>query len=162
MKLFSIGCRRVSSRGFRDQSGEGEERCSHNLQSDQHMRAGQRYLQAANDLRCYSWCRRECFLLQTTCMTQASVEIILSVTLSFGLGKWAKIEGYDGKPLRAKTRNRHHRSTEEYIRENSESEKQYARTVWASLISSLSVARYDCFPQRFSLTFQPPLISLEN
>ena len=95
-------------------------------------------------------------------MTQASVEIILSVTLSFGLGKCAKIERYDSKPLRAKTRIRHHRSTEEYICEDSESEKQYARTVWASLISSLSVARYDCFPQRFSLTFQPPLISLEN
>ena len=58
MKLFGIGCRRVSSRGFRDQAGKGGggERCSHNLQSDRHMHAGQRYLQAANDLRCYSWC----------------------------------------------------------------------------------------------------------
>ena len=43
IKLFSTGCRRVSWRGFRDQSrwggeltGSGAEgRCSHNLQSDQ-------------------------------------------------------------------------------------------------------------------------------
>ena len=35
----------------------------------------------------------------------------------------------------------------------SESVKQYARIVWASLISSLEVARYDCLPHRFSPTF---------
>ena len=33
------------------------------------------------------------------------------------------------------------RNTEEYTRENSESDKQYARIVWASLISSPEVAR---------------------
>ena len=33
--------------------------------------------------------------------------------------------------------------------ENSESVKQYARIVWASLTSSLEVARYDCLPNRF-------------
>ena len=47
MKLFSTGCRRVSSRRFGEQSegwgregeltGHGaERRCSHNLQSNQH------------------------------------------------------------------------------------------------------------------------------
>ena len=43
-----------------------------------------------------------------------------------------------------------------------ESVKQYARIVWASLISSLQVYRYDCLPHRFSPTFQPPLFSVEN
>ena len=46
-------------------------------------------------------------------------------------------------------------------RKRSESVKQYARIVWASLISSLEVARYDCLPHRFSPTFQP-LFSVEN
>ena len=45
-----------------------------------------------------------------------------------------------------------------YWSEHSESVKQYARIV----ISSLEVARYDCLPHRFSLTFQPPLFSVEN
>ena len=44
--------------------------------------------------------------------------------------------------------------------ENSQSIKQYARIVRASLISSLKVARYDCLPHRFSLTFQPLLFSV--
>ena len=44
-----------------------------------------------------------------------------------------------------------------YTWEHCESVKQCARIVWASLKSSLEVARYDCLPQRFSLTFQPPL-----
>ena len=30
---------------------------------------------------------------------------------------------------------------------------QYARIVWASLISSLEVARYECLPRRFSLSW---------
>ena len=46
--------------------------------------------------------------------------------------------------------------------EHSESVKQYARIVWASLISSLEFARYDCLPHRFPPTFQPPLFSVEN
>ena len=41
--------------------------------------------------------------------------------------------------------------------EHSESVKQYARIVWASPISSLEVARYDCLPHCFSPTFQPPV-----
>ena len=35
-----------------------------------------------------------------------------------------------------------HRLIEEYSRENSKSVKQYARIVWASVISSLEVTRY--------------------
>ena len=57
---------------------------------------------------------------------------------------------------------RHHWSIEVCTREHGESVKQYARIVWASLTSSLEVASYDCFPYRFSVTFQPPLFSVEN
>ena len=41
---------------------------------------------------------------------------------------------------------RHHQtsSIEEYTRDNSELVNQDARIVWASLISSLEVSRYDC------------------
>ena len=62
-------------------------------------------------------------------------------------------ERNDGKLLR--------RSIEEYTRVNNESVKQYARIVWASLISSLEVARFDCLPHRFSQTFQPPQFSVK-
>ena len=36
------------------------------------------------------------------------------------------------------------------VRDNSELVNQDARIVWASLISSLEVARYDCLPHHFS------------
>ena len=49
---------------------------------------------------------------------------------------------------------RHQQSVEECTRDNSELVNQDARIVWASPISSLEVARYDCLPH-FSLTFQP-------
>ena len=62
-------------------------------------------------------------------------------------------ERNDGKLLR--------RSIEEYTRVNNESVKQYARIVWASLISSLEVARFDCLPHSFSQTFQPPQFSVK-
>ena len=75
------------------------------------------------------------------------------MTDNFGLGELAKIERNDGKLLR--------RSIEEYSRVDSESVKQYANIVWASLISSLEVARYDCLPHRFSQTFQPPQFSIK-
>ena len=39
---------------------------------------------------------------------------------------------------------RHNQSIEEYTRDNSEFVNQDARIVWASLISSLDVSRYDC------------------
>ena len=56
---------------------------------------------------------------------------------------------------------RHHSSIEEYTSDGSELVNQDVRIVWASLISSLEVARYDCLPHRFSLTFQPPLFRLK-
>ena len=71
----------------------------------------------------------------------------------FGWGELAKIERSDGRLLR--------RSIEEYSRVNSESVKQYTRIVWASLISSLEFARYDCLPHRFSRTIQPPQFYVE-
>ena len=57
---------------------------------------------------------------------------------------------------------RHHWSIEVYTREHSESVKQYARIIRASLVSPLEVARYDCLPHRFSLTFQSLLFNVEN
>ena len=39
---------------------------------------------------------------------------------------------------------RHHQSIEEYTRDNSELVNQDARIVWASLLSSLEVSRFDC------------------
>ena len=57
---------------------------------------------------------------------------------------------------------RHYWWIEVYTRsEHGKSVKQYARIVWASLISSLEVARYECLPHRFSPTFQPPLFNVE-
>ena len=38
----------------------------------------------------------------------------------------------------------HHQSIEEYTGDNSELVNQDARIVWASLISSVEVSRYDC------------------
>ena len=67
--------------------------------------------------------------------------ILLNATYNFGLGKGAKIERNDSKPLRVKT------LLVDWgvytCSEHSESVKQYARIVWAFLISSLEVARYD-------------------
>ena len=57
---------------------------------------------------------------------------------------------------------RHHWSIEDYTSEKCESVRQYAGTVWASPISSLEDTRYDYLPHRFSLTFQPPQLSLKN
>ena len=39
---------------------------------------------------------------------------------------------------------RHHQSIEEYTRDNGELVNQDAKIVWASLLSSLEVSRYDC------------------
>ena len=117
------------------------------------MHAIQRYLRAAEDLRCCSWCfeqifeDRESFLLQRKCAMSASVEIIL-------FWAWLIIFNYFEFT--------HQQSIEECTRENSELVNQVARIVWASLISSLEVSRYDWLPHRFSLTFQPPLFSVEN
>ena len=85
--------------------------------------------------------------------------ILLSVTYNFDLGKWTKIERNDSKPLRVKTLLMDWGVNT--CSERTESVKRYARIVWASLISSLEVARYDCLPHRFSPTFQPPLSSVE-
>ena len=89
------------------------------------------------------------------CMTSALVEIIF-------YWAWLIISVWENEQkLKEKTVNyfalRHHWSIEECTREHSESGKHYARIVCVSLISTLEVARYDCFPLRFSLTFQPPL-----
>ena len=131
-------------------------RCSHN-----YTHASQRYLQTAYDFRRCSWCcdqifeDRECFLLQMKCMLSASVEIV-------SYWAWLIISVWENEPkLKETTVNhfalRHPWWIEVYTcSEHGKSVKLYARTVWASLISSLEVARYECLPHRFSPTFQPP------
>ena len=110
--------------------------------------ASQRYLQAAEDLRCSSWCFEqilgdiESILLQKKCAMSASVEIIF-------FWAWLIILVWENEPkLKETTVNyfefRHHQSIEEYTRDNSELVNQDARIVWASLISSVEVSRYDC------------------
>ena len=91
---------------------------------------------------------RECFLLQRKCMMSALIEIVFY---------WARviISVWENEPKLKET-------TVYTCSEHSESVKRCARIVWASLISSLEVARYDCLPHRFSPTFQPPLFSVEN
>ena len=123
--------------------------------------ACQRYLQTAYDLRCCSWCcdqifeDRECFLLQMRCMMSVSVEIIFYRTLLI-------ISVWENEPkLKDTTVNhfalRHYWWIEVYTcSEHSESVKQYARIVRASLISSLfnlpgMTAYPTVFLQRFNL-----------
>ena len=103
--------------------------------------------------------RKESFLLQMKYAMSASVEIILF---------WAYliILVRESEPkLKETTVNyfklRHHRSIEEYTLDNSETVNQDARIAWASLMSSLEVARYDCLPHLFSLALQPPLFRVK-
>ena len=112
------------------------------------MHAGQRYLQEVVDLRCCSWYDeqiledRESFLQKKKCAMSASVEIIF-------FWAWLIILVWENEPKLKETtvnyfESRHHQSIEEYTRDNSELVNQDARIVWASLISSLEVSRYDC------------------
>ena len=89
----------------------------------------------------------------------ASVEIIF-------FWAWLVILVWENEPkLKETTLNyfefRHQQSIGEYTRDNSELVNQDVRIVWASLISSLEVARYDCLPHHFSLMFQPPLFRVK-
>ena len=56
----------------------------------------------------------------------------------------------------------HQQSNEEYRRDTSELVNQDARIVWASLISSLEVARYDCLPHHFSPNVSTSSVSRKN
>ena len=145
IKLFSTGCWRVSSREVRDQSwgwgGFGENewsgnsgRCSQLAQRSTRMLVSGRpsllFLMFWANFR-----RKKIFFLQMRCMMSASVKIIW-------YWAWLIISVWQNEPILKETtvnypKLRHHRSTEESTRENSESVKQYARIVWASLISSL-------------------------
>ena len=152
IKLSSKGCRKVSSRGKETRRG-----LVWNL--------GKIFSQLAK------WSTR---MLVSGIFKQLRTFVVVPDVLSkfskignvffFRWSVWCQhqlklyyIKRNDGKLLCV-----HHWSTEVYTREHSESVKQYARIVWASLISSLEVARYDCLPHRFSPTFQPPLFSVEN
>ena len=127
--------------------------------------ASQRYLQAAEDLRFCSWCfeqifdHRESFLLQRKCAMSASVEVIFFWT-------WLIILVRENEKLKGTTVNYfevgHHQSFEEYTSDNSELVNQDARIVWASLISSLEVARYDCLPHHFSPNVSTSSVSRKN
>ena len=172
-KLFNTGCGRVSSRGLiiRDQCGGwggkgriGNKTCDKTICDKTH--ASQRYLQAAEDLRCCSWCfeqifeDRESFLLQRKCAMSASVEIIF-------FWAWLIILVWENEPkLKETTVNyfefRHHSSIEEYTSDGSELVNQDVRIVWASLISSLEVARYDCLPHHFFPNVSTSSVSRKN
>ena len=140
---------------MKDQIGEwggGEEltrsetwgRCSHN-----YTHASQRYLQTGYNqlslfLMLWQNFRRQRILSSSDEVHDVGISwnyILLSATYNFGLGKGAKIERNDSKPLCVKT------LLVDWgvytCSEHSESVKQYARIVWAFLISSLEVARYD-------------------
>ena len=120
----TVSYRRVSWRGFRDQSGgwrigvRGDltrsgtwRRCSHNLQSDQHARK--------SAVSSNSWGPSLLFLMLWANFKRLGMfsfsdavygvniscqyYILLRLTDNYGLGKWAKIERNDGKVLRVKT-----------------------------------------------------------
>ena len=162
IKLFSTGYRGVSLVDWKQFGGwgGGEEwgRCSHN-----YTRASQRYLQPVYPLRRCSWCcdqifeDRECFLPQMKCMMSASVEIIF-------YWAWLIISVRVIEPKLKETTVNHFASRHYWWIEvfTWVRVKQYARIVWASLLSSLEVSGYDCLLHRFSPTFQPPLFSVEN
>ena len=57
---------------------------------------------------------------------------------------------------------RDQQSIEEYTRDNSELVNQDAKIVWASLISSLDVARYDCLLHHFSPSVLASSVSRKN
>ena len=57
---------------------------------------------------------------------------------------------------------RHHQSIEEYTRDNSELVNQDPRVTWASLISSLEVARHDFLPHHFSPNVSTSSVSRKN
>ena len=81
--------------------------------------------------------------------------VLLSTNDNFSFGKWAKIERNDCKVLRVW----HQQSNEEYTCDTSELVNQDVRIVWASLISSLEVAKYNCLPHHFFN--QPPLFRVK-
>ena len=57
---------------------------------------------------------------------------------------------------------RHHSSIGEYTSDGSELVNQDVRIVWASLISSLEVARYDCLPHHFFPNVSTSSVSRKN
>ena len=108
--------------------------------------ASQRYLQAAEDLRCCSRCKfskiENLFFFQRKCAMSASVEMIF-------FWVWLITWVWENEPKLKETtvnyfESRHHQSIKEYTHDNSELVHQDARIVWASLISSLKVSSYDC------------------
>ena len=120
IKLFSTGCRRVSSRGSWDQSGgwAGKGRIGEVWTCDK-THASQRYPQAAEDLRCCSWWfeqifeDRESFYLQRKSAMSASVEIIF-------FWAWMIILVWENEPkLKGTTVNyfefRHHQSIDQRV-----------------------------------------------
>ena len=55
-----------------------------------------------------------------------------------------------------------HQSIEEYRRDNNVLVNQEARIIWASFISSLEVARYDCLPHHFFPYVSTSSVSCKN
>ncbi|XP_066019607.1 uncharacterized protein [Pocillopora verrucosa] len=89
--------------------------------------------------------RKESFLLQMKYAMSASVEIILFRAYLIILVRESEPKLKETTVNYFKLRN--HRSIEEYTRDNSEAVNQDARIAWASLMSSLEVARFKKFSQ---------------
>ena len=92
------------------------------------------------------------------CVMSASVEIIF-------FWAWLIILVEENEPKSKETtvnyfEYRHHLSIEENASDNSELVNQDTRIVWASPISSLEVATYDCLLNRFS-PLQTPLFRIK-
>ena len=133
-----------------------EWRCSHNLQSDQHACWSAVHLRGPSLLFLMFWSNfrgQGMFLPQMLYTKPPSAKIA-------SYWAWLIISVCENEPKSKETtvnyfQLRHHRSIEGYTRESRESVNQYSRIVWASLISSFEVARYDCllhcFPQHFNL-----------
>ena len=175
IKLFSTGCRRVSSRVLRNQSGGwgGKGRIGEvwNLGTTFSQLAVKRMLVSGifKQLRTFSEVPdvlrkisedRESFLLQKKCVMSASVESIF-------FWAWLIIFVWENEPkLKETTVNdfefRHQQSIQEYTRDNSKLVNQDARIVWASLISSLEVARYDYLLHLFFPNVSTSSVSRKN
>ena len=91
----------------------------------------------------------------------------VSISWKYILWPWLIILVWENEPkFKQTTVNysefRDQQSIEEYTRDNSELVNQDAKIVWASLISSLEVARYNCLPQHFSPSVLASSVSRKN
>ena len=105
IKLFSTGCRRVSSRGLRDQfegAGRGGGKNWRDLEPEDDVLTTWSN-RSARMIASGIFKQLRTFVVVSWCFEPSWNYILLSVTYNFGLGKWAKIEKNVGKLLCVKT-----------------------------------------------------------